>query len=65
MEQFWRKYKNNRKFWLLLTNLSHEGGLEILKYMDDTILEYLNTSIFLLSDHGVGLSSIYYLMDFY
>ena len=40
MEQFWRKYKNNRKFSLLLTNLSHEGGLEILKYMDDTL--YLN-----------------------
>ena len=75
MEQFWRKYKNNRKFSLLLTNIAHDSGSEILKYMDDTLLEYLNklfkdnllkdTSIFLLSDHGIGLPSIYYLMDFY
>ena len=37
MEQFWKKYKNNRKFSLLLTNLAHEGTLELLKYIDDTI----------------------------
>ena len=75
MEQFWRKYKNNRKFSLFLTNFAHEGSLEILKYMDNSMYKYLNnlfkdnllkdTSIFLLSDHGAGVPSIYYLMDFY
>ena len=75
MEQFWRKYKNNRKFSLLLTNLAHEGTLELLKYIDDTIYNYFNklfednllkdTSIFLVSDHGVLVPSVYYLNDFY
>ena len=73
--QFWRKYKNNRKFSLILTNDVHEGSLESLKYLDDLIFNYLNSlykdnllkesSIFLLSDHGVGMPSIYYTTDFY
>ena len=75
MDQFWRKYKDNRKFFLLTTDFAHEGTLERLKYMDDTIYENLNnffkenllkdTSIFLVSDHGVGVDSIYFLNDFY
>ena len=73
--QFWRKYKNNRKFSLISSNDAHEGTMETLKYLDDIIYDYLNslyndnllkeTSIFLLSDHGVGMPSIYYLTDFY
>ena len=69
------KIKNNRKFPLLLTNLAHEGTLELLKYIDDTIYNYFNklfednllkdTSIFLVSDHGVLVPSVYYLNDFY
>ena len=75
VEQFWRKYKNNRKFSLFVTNFAHEGSLEILKYMDNSMYRYLNnlfkdnllkdTSIFLVSDHGAGVPSMYYLMDFY
>ena len=75
MEQFWRKYQMNRKFSLFLTNFAHEGSLEILKYMDNIIYGYLNklyqnnllkdTSVFLLSDHGTSLPSIYYLNEFY
>ncbi len=74
-EQFWRKYKNNRKYLSIITNDGHEGTLETLKYADDTIYNFLNnlfndnllkdTTIFLLSDHGVVLSSIYQLFDFY
>ena len=75
INQFWRKYKDNRKFSLLLTNFAHEGSLEKLKYIDNIIYEFFNklfednlfkdTSIFLLSDHGVGIPSIYYLNDFF
>ena len=75
MNQFWRKYKNNRKFSLLLTNFAHASSIEILKYMDDIVYEYLNrlfeenllkdTSVFLLSDHGAGLPTVYFLNDFY
>ena len=35
IEQFWRKYKENRKFITLLTNFAHEGSLEMLKYIDN------------------------------
>ena len=73
--QFWRKYNNNRKFTLISSNDAHEGSLESLKYLDDLIFNFLislyndnllkETSIFLLSDHGVGMPSIYYLTDFY
>ena len=75
MEQFWKKYKDNRKFSLLLTNFAHEGSIEMLKYIDNRIYEYFNklfndnllkdTSIFLLSDHGVAIPSIYYLTQFF
>ena len=75
INQFWRKYKDNRKFSLLLTNFAHEGSLEKLKYIDNIIYEFLNnlyndnllkeTSILLLSDHGVAIPSIYYLTDFF
>ena len=74
-KQFWRKYKDNRKFMTIITNEGHEGTLEVLKYIDDTIFNFLNnlfndnllkdTSVFLLSDHGVGMPSIYYLYNFY
>ena len=74
-EQFWRKYKNNRKFSTILLNSSHESSAEVLKYLDYIIFSFLNslyndnlfkdTSIFLLSDHGIGIQSIYYIMDFF
>ena len=75
IDQFWRKYKENRKFATLLTNIAHEGSLEKLKYIDNMMYDFFNnlynnnllkeTSIFLLSDHGVGVPSIYYLNDFF
>ena len=73
--QFWRKYKDNRKFLNIVINEGHEGTLEALKYSDNIIYNLLNnlfndnlladTSIFLLSDHGVGMPSIYYYFSFY
>ena len=74
-EQFWRKYQNNRKFSSIILNVGHEGTMEILKYYDEIIYNYLyslfndnlleDTSIFLLSDHGVGIHSIYYILEFF
>ena len=75
INQFWRKYKYNRKFSLIASNEPHEGTMESLKYLDNIIFKYLNSlfndnlfkesSIFLLSDHGVGMPSIYYFSNFY
>jgi hypothetical protein len=73
--QFWRKYRDNRKFLSIISNDGHEGTLEVLKYADIVIYKFLNnlfndnllkdSSIILVSDHGVGMPSIYYPYDFY
>jgi hypothetical protein len=73
--QFWRKYKDNRKFLVIVSNEGHEGTLEVLKYADNVIFNFLNnlfndnllnnSSIILMSDHGVGMPSIYFPYDFY
>ena len=75
INQFWRLYKDNRKFAVILTNFAHEGSLEMLKYIDKIIYKNLNdlfndnlfkeTSIFLVSDHGVSVPSIYYVNNFF
>ena len=69
------KFKNNRKFSLISVNDGHEGTLEVVKYTDEIIYNFLNslfndnllkgTSIFLVSDHGSGIPSVYYLYDFF
>jgi hypothetical protein len=74
-EQFWRKYQNNRKFSLIIINSAHEETMEVMKYIDDIIYNYLlslyndnlfkDSSIFLLSDHGVGIQSLYYTFEFH
>ena len=73
--QFWRKYKNNRRFLMVATHDGHEGTLEVLKYLDGTLFNFLNdlfndnlmkdTTIFLLSDHGTAMPSQYYMNHFY
>ena len=74
-KQFWTKYKDNRKFSALVTNDGHESTLEVLKYTDDIIYNYLtslyeqnllkDTTVLMVSDHGTLLPSIYFLNDFY
>ena len=71
--QFWRKYKNNRKFLLIVNNDGHEGTLEILKYDDEYAYRFLNnlfienllkeTVVMLISDHGCTMPSIYHFND--
>ena len=73
--QFWKKYKNNRKFLAIINNDGHEGTLEILKYDDKIIFNFLNnlfmnnmlkeTTIFLLSDHGCPMPSLYNFNEFF
>ena len=74
-DQFWRKYKDNRKYSIIIDNHGHEGTLTVLKYIDDYYAKFLNdlfndnllkdTTVFLLADHGVGMPSVYFTMDFY
>ena len=73
--QFWRAYKDNRKFLMIVNNDGHEGTSEVIKYDDYTIFNFLNTlykenllketTILLLSDHGNPMPSIYHFNDFF
>jgi len=73
--QFWRKYKENRKFLLIVNNDGHEGTLEVLKYSDEHIYKFLNnlfeenllkdSTLILISDHGCPMPSIYFFNDFF
>ena len=73
--QFWRKYKENRKFLLIINNDGHEGTLEVLKYSDEYIYKFLNnlfnenllkdSTIIIISDHGCPMPSIYFFNDFF
>ena len=38
--QFWKKYKDNRKFLMIVSNDGHEGTLEVIKYADDTVYNF-------------------------
>ena len=74
-DQFWRKYKINRKFSLIVSNFGHEGTLQTIKYIDDFISTFLwklfndnllrNSIVFLISDHGTDMPSLYYISEFY
>ena len=73
MNQFWRKYENNRKLSVIIINDPHEGTLELTKYTDDVMYNFLislfndnllkDSSIILLSDHGSGMPSLYYINE--
>ncbi len=59
----------------IITNDGHEGSLESVKYVDNILYNFLNnlfnanllkdTIVFLMSDHGVGMPSIYFGYKFY
>ena len=69
--QFWNKYLSNRKYSIIISNYAHEGTLTVVKYLDNIISTFLNNLFShnllknLLSDHGVGMPSIYYSTDFF
>ena len=69
------KICKNRKFSLIVSNFGHEGTLKVIKYADNFISNFLwnlfndnllrNSTIFLVSDHGTGMPSLYYIDEFY
>jgi len=74
-KQFWEKFGNNRKYSIIMDNHGHDGTLTVIKYIDEIIAIFLkklfsnnllkDTIVFLLSDHGVAIPSIYYSTNFY
>ena len=70
--KFLETYKNERKFFRLISNDAHEGTGELIKYLDDALHDFLiqiftkyfdqKTIIIFLSDHGNSLVSGYELM---
>jgi len=71
--KFWESYKNEKKFLRLGFIDAHEGTLELGKYLDLPLFNFLNdfiknyfdnkTSIFLLSDHGNSMAGLFYALE--
>ena len=71
--QFLEKYKNERKFLRLGFIDGHEGTMEAIKYLDNSLYNFLefyiknyftnSTAIFIASDHGENMFSIHHLLN--
>ena len=65
--QFLEAYKDERKFFKISFADGHEGSLEVVKFIDDSLYKFLikifdnyfdeHTAIFIISDHGAQLPS--------
>ena len=72
-KQFWRAYKNNKKFLRIVNTYAHEYSGEKAKYSDNAMYNFLkdlffsnqliNTTIFIAGDHGFALMGIYKLLN--
>ena len=68
-KKFWETYPDNKKFLRLGFNDGHESTFEVLKYLDEPMVEFLefflnkgylkNTAIFIISDHGNHMPGLY------
>ena len=68
-KQFWEAYPDNKKFMRLGFNDGHESTFEVLKYLDEPMVEFLqffldkgylkNTALFIVSDHGNHMPGLY------
>ena len=68
-KKFWETYPENKKFLRLGFNDGHESTFEVLKYLDEPLVDFLeyflnkgylkNTAIFIISDHGNHMPGIY------
>ena len=73
-EKFWAAYSKEHKFLRLSFQDSHEGTLEVVKYLDVKLAEFLekfdrkgylkDTAVFLVSDHGNNMVGIYNIFQF-
>ena len=67
-QKFWDAYINERKYSRLSFIDAHEGTMEVVKYLDQHLFNFLNnfiekylnnnTTIFIVSDHGENMVSI-------
>ena len=67
--KFLEAYKTNRKFFRIQFIDAHEGTMEVVKYLDEPLLNFLQniitnyfdekTGIFITSDHGENMISIH------
>jgi len=72
-KHFWEAYQDSAKFIRLAFQDAHEGTGEVVKYMDDKIVGFLefleqkkaleNTVIVFHSDHGLNMPGFYTLVD--
>ena len=72
-EKFWETYINEHKFLRLSFQDAHEGTLEVVKYLDVKLAEFLqnfekkgylnDTAIFFVSDHGNNMIGFYNLFQ--
>ena len=72
-KQFWKAYKNNKKFLRIVNTYAHEYTGEKAKYSDDAMYLFLkdlffsnqlvNTTIFIAGDHGFALMGVYKLLN--
>ena len=66
IKSFWSQYLDLPKFFMLHFSEGHEGTAEVVQYMDQHLKDFLNystinfinTSIFLVSDHGNHMNFI-------
>lgn len=73
-EKFWETYSKEHKFLRLSFQDAHEGTLEVVKYLDVKLAEFLekfdkkgylkDTAVFLVSDHGNNMVGIYNIFQF-
>jgi hypothetical protein len=72
-KKFWEAYLDQPKYLRLAFVDAHEGTGEVVKYMDDLLVDFLNfldisgslkdTVILLQSDHGTNMPGFYSLID--
>ena len=61
-KQFWKLYKDNKKFFRIHFNEGHEGSMELVSYLADPLFQFMkyffdnnllnDTFIYIVSDHG-------------
>ena len=72
-EKFWETYINEHKFLRLSFQDAHEGTLEVIKYLDIKLAEFLenfekkgflkDTAVFFVSDHGNNMIGFYNILQ--
>ena len=72
-KKFWEAYLDEHKFLRLSFQDAHEGTLEVVKYLDKKLAEFLeefdnkkyldDTAIFIVSDHGNNMIGFYNILQ--